>query len=180
MMFPSNSPRRVSVRQQQLGAAIAHIARHNQWPMYIIIWGWLTGGLLVFLYFPIAAFFRNPLSTQEIVLIPFTALILFCFVLAARIGMWRVFGVEDIVVENGRFSWTRTALFWRRKLELPATEITAMRPSTPWHDLSNRVEFIAHGRLYRIGDMLRRDEAYELADALTRAVKPPNEKETPL
>jgi hypothetical protein len=41
---------------------------------------------------------------------------------------------------------------------------------TPWHALSNRVEFLALGRRRAIGDMLSRDEATELAHELRRAV----------
>lgn len=173
MLFPSSSPKRVLVRQARLGAAAAHIARHNGWLMYIFMLAAFTAGFLWFAYIFISPFFRTPLSSRELALLLPIGFILLWYFLAVRIGMWRAFGVEDVAVENGVFSWTRTALFWKRKLELPATEIVAIRTSTPWHDLSNRVEFLANGKLYRIGDMLRRDETYVLADVLRRACRLP-------
>jgi len=167
-VFPSNGPRRVSVCHEQRGAVVVQIARHNDSLMYIFMLAAFTAGFLIFAWVLISPFFRNPLSSEELVLLAPIGFILLWYFLAVRIGMWRGFGVEHIVIENGAFSWMRTALFWKRMLELPVTEIAAVETVTPWHDLSNHVEFLARGRRYKIGDMLRRDEAHELADLLRR------------
>lgn len=168
-MFPSNGPKRVSVLREQQGAVVMQIARHNDWLMYVFMWAAFTAAFLIFEYVLITPFFRKPLSSQDLVLLAPIGFVLLWYFLAIRLGMWRGFGVERIVIENGMFSWTRTALFWKRKLELPIAEIAAVETVTPWHDLSNRVEFVTRGKLYRIGDMLRRDETYVLADELRRA-----------
>ncbi len=139
--------------------------------MYVFMFTAFTAAFLFFAYIFIAPFFRNPLSSKELVLVVPMGFILLWYFIAVRVGTWRGFGVEQIVIENGMFSWTRMALFWERKLELPAAEIAAVRTVTPWHDLSNHVEFMARGRIYRVGDMLRRDETYEVADVLRRAAR---------
>jgi hypothetical protein len=73
-------------------------------------------------------------------------------------------------VGGGTLRWTRTALCWMREFEIPTMEIKEVRALTPWHALSNRVEFTAHKRRYVIGDMLLRDETTELAEQLRHAV----------
>jgi len=173
-VFPSNGPRHVSVTQDQPGAVVVQIARHNEWLMYVFMWAAFSAAFLTFEYVLIAPFFRKPLSSQDLVLLAPIAFVLLWYLLAVRIGMWRGFGIEQIVIENGVFSWTRSALFWNRKVEMPVAEIAEVRTVTPWHDLSNHVEFMAQGRIYRVGDMLRRDETYELADILRRAVDLPS------
>jgi hypothetical protein len=87
-----------------------------------------------------------------------------------RIAVWRAFGVEQITVEGGVLSWTRTALWWVRKVEIPTTDITEVKAITPWHALSNRVECTAHKRRWMIGDMLLKDETTALAEQLRHAV----------
>lgn len=168
-MFPSNGPRRVSVSREQHGEVVVQIARHNEWLMHIFILAAFTAGFLFFMWIFISPFFRNTLSSQELVLLAPIGFIFLWYYIAVRIGMWRGFGVEQIIIGNRMFSWTRTALFWKRNLELPLVEIAAVETVTPWHDLSNHVEFMAQGRRYKIGDMLRRDETSELADVLRRA-----------
>ena len=170
-MFPSNGPKRVFVCCEQKSLAVVQIARQNDWLMYVFMLAVFTAVFLTFEYIFISPFFRKPLSSQDIVPFAPIAFTLLWYFIAVRVGMWRGFGVEKIVIENGIFSWARIALFWARKLELPVAEIAAMETVTPWHDLSNHVEFIARGRLYRIGDMLRRDETYVLADVLRRACR---------
>ena len=171
MLFPSNGPRRISVSREQHGAVVVQIARHNEWLMYVFMWAAFTAGFLFFVWIFISPFFRNPLSSQELVLLAPIGFIFLWYYIAVRVGMWRGFGVEQIIIGNRMFSSTRTALFWKRNLELPLAEIVAVETVTPWHDLSNHVEFMARGRRYKIGDMLRRDETYELADVLRRVTQ---------
>ena len=175
-MLPLNDPRRrVSVQQGDRDTLVVEIARHKNWLMSIFGLAWFTAFFSVFEFEFIAPFFREPLSSQNLVLFPVIAFIALVYFLGARVAMWRAFGVEQILIENGVFSWTRKALFWRRKLELRVVEITAIRTATPWHNLSNRVELTAQNRHFRIGDMLRRDETYELAWCLRRAIRLPEE-----
>jgi hypothetical protein len=170
-VFPSNGPRRVIIAHDQRGSAVVLITRHNDRLMYVFMLAFFTAGFLVFAYVFISPLFRNPLSSKELVLLLPTGFILLWYFLALRIAGWRAFGVEQIVVENGVFMWRRTALFWKRVVLLPAVEISDIRTLTPWHDLSNHVEFRAKGRRNRIGDMLRRDETHELADLLRRVIQ---------
>jgi len=130
---------------------------------------WFTVGITVFEFMIVAPLFRRPASVLDLLALPFIAFGLLAYFIGIRVGIWRAFGVEQIVIEKGLFSWTRTALFRRRKVELPVAEITVVITATPWHGLSNRVEFMAGKRIFRIGDMLRRDETYELAWLLRRA-----------
>lgn len=169
-MFPSNGLKRVSVKSGH-GVSVVHIARHNQWLMYLFMLAAFTAAFLFFAFLVISSFFRNPLSSGELVLLFPIGFVLLWYSLAVRIGLWRAFGVEQVVIENGMFLWTRTALFWKRELDLPVAEITGLKTVTPWHDLSNHVEFIARSRRYRIGDMLRRDETYILAEDIRRATE---------
>jgi len=158
--------------REKRGILFAQISRHNDWLMYIFMLAGSTAGFLWFAYIFVSPFFRKPLSSQDLVLLPCIAFTLLWYLLAVRIGMWRAFGIEQITIENGVFIWKRTALFWKRKLELPSGEIAAVETITPWHDLSNHVGIAARGKRYKVGDMLRRDETYELADLLMRATQP--------
>jgi hypothetical protein len=160
------------VRREQNGAVVVQIARKSDWLMYIFMLAAFTAAFSFFASVFVSPFFRKPLSSRDLILLPFIGFILLWYFIAVRVGMWRSFGVEEILIENGMFSWTRAALFWKRKLELPVAEIEAIETVTPWHDLSNHVEFVTRGRRSRIGDMLRRDETYEVADVLRRATRP--------
>ena len=91
--------------------------------------------------------------------------------LALRIAGWRAFGVEQIEIENGVFSWTRTALFWVRKLEVPVAEIHQVKGITSWHALNNHVDLILGTRCAKIGDQLLTKETDELAWHLQRAIQ---------
>lgn len=66
--------------------------------------------------------------------------------------------------------WTRTALLWKSRLEIPTKDITGVKAVTPWHGLSNRVEFTVLGKQRAIGDMLQRDETTEVAHVLKMAI----------
>lgn len=131
-----------------------------------------TAGFLFFMYIFTRPFFLDTATMKDLVYIsPFFAFILLWYVVGVRIALWRAFGVEQITMERGVLSWVRTALFWMRRLEIPTAEITSVKAITPWHALSNRVEFTASGHRRCIGDMLMRDEATELAHELTRAIE---------
>jgi hypothetical protein len=108
---------------------------------------------------------------DSLYVLPFLAFILLWYIIGLRLTVWGAFGVEQIVVEGGLFRWTRTALNWTRKLEIPAKDVTDVRAITPWHGLSNHVEFRAHGRSRGVGDMLMRDEATELAQKLSHTIR---------
>jgi|HubBroStandDraft_1064217.scaffolds.fasta_scaffold49829_2 hypothetical protein len=167
--FGSNFRRRVSVSHKH-GALVVSIARQNDRTTYILMLLAFTAGFMFFCYVFISPFFRLPFSRDMLYLLPFLAFIVLWYVIGLRIGVWRAFGVEEIVVGGGTLCWTRTALYWIRKLEIQTMNITEVRALTPWHALSNRVEFTAHKQRYVIGDMLLRDETTELAEHLRHAV----------
>jgi hypothetical protein len=68
----------------------------------------------------------------------------------------------------------RTAGWWKRNLEFDLSEVSTVEAKTPWHGLSNRVEFSYRGRRYVVGDMLLHGEALEIAEELSRATRLPN------
>lgn len=103
-------------------------------------------------------------------MLPFLAFVLLWYCVGLRVAGWRAFGAEEIVVDRDTLYWSRAALFWKRRLEIPTKDITHVRAVTPWHRLSNRVEFTALGKQRSIGDMLLRDETAEVANALKRAI----------
>jgi hypothetical protein len=113
--------------------------------------------------------FRQPGSSLPCLLtllIPFLGFPLFM----AYASIWALFGVEEVIVQDGTLRWTKTALLWKRRFETITADISSVEAITPWHSLSNRVEFTAHGRRYTIGAKLLRDEAIELASALKHAL----------
>jgi hypothetical protein len=164
-----NFRRRVSVSHKH-GGLVVRIERHNDRTTYILILLAFTAGFVFFCGLFIAPFFRHPFSRDLLYLLPFWTFILAWYVIGLRIGIWRAFGVEQIVVEGGSLSWTRIALYWVRKVELSTADITEVKAITPWHALSNHVEFIGHKRRYSIGDMLLQDETAELAEQLRRVI----------
>ena len=115
--------------------------------------------------------FVTPLSRGSLYVVLCLAFIILWYVFGVRLALWRSFGVEELVVEKGVMRWTRRALFWVRHVEVLTKDITDVRAVTPWHALSNRVEFRALGKQRTIGDMLLRDEAIELSEKLRQAVQ---------
>lgn len=142
---------------------VVEIGRHNDWFMYLMMLVTFTAAFLFMSYIFVSPLFRRPIEANALSLLPVIAFLVMWYVIALRVTVWRAFGVEQIVLENGLLRWTRTALFWKRNLKIPSKDITAVRPATPWHGLSNGVKFVALGRLEKIGDMLSRDETWELA-----------------
>jgi hypothetical protein len=170
MLSPNkNFRRRVSVSHKH-GGLVVRIERHNDRTTYILILLAFTVGFVFFCGLFVSPFFRHPFSRDLLYILPFFAFILAWYVIGVRIGIWRAFGVEQIVIEGGSLSWTRTALYWVRNVELSTTDITEIKAITPWHALSNHVEFIVRKRRYRIGDMLLQDETTELAAQLRHVI----------
>ena len=167
--FGSNFRRRVSVSHKH-GGLVVRIAHHNDRATYILLLLAFTAGFVFFSYVFVSPLFRRPLTSDALYVLPFLAFIVLWYTIGLRIGIWRAFGVEQITVEGGVLYWTRTALCWVRKVEVPTTDITEVKAITPWHALSNRVELTANKQRRVIGDMLLRDESTELAEQLRHAV----------
>jgi hypothetical protein len=146
------------------------IERHNDRALYLAMLTAFTAAFVFFMYIFVRPFFHGA-GVKDLVLVsPFIAFVLLWYVLGLRFAVWRAFGVEEIIIESGRLRWIRTALLWSRELDIPATDITEIKAVTPWHALSNRVEFTARGWHHTIGDMLLRDEANELAHELRHRI----------
>ena len=152
------------------GSLVVHIASHNQRLLYIVMLLGFTAAFLYFFYLFASPFVRRPFLANWFYMLPFLAFVLLWYFVVLRVAGWRAFGVEEIVINGDTLCWTRTALFWKRRLEIPMREITHVKAVTPWHRLSNHVEFTALGRQRSIGDMLLCDETTELAHALKKSV----------
>jgi len=161
--------RRVFIKYEH-GTLAVRIERNSDRPLYITILLAFTAAFVFFMTTFIRPFFRDASIKDFLYVSPFLAFLLVWYVIGLRVTVWRAFGVEEVLVKGGFLQWTRTALFWTRKLEVPAKNVADVKAITPWHTLSNRVEFSALGRRRAIGDMLLRDEATELAHELRRAV----------
>jgi len=165
-----NFRRRLFINHKH-GALAVRIDPTNDRTLYIGMLVVFTAGFLVFMYIFIHPFFRGASAKNFLYVLPFLGFILMWYAIGLRITLWRAFGVELIVVEDGLLHWTRTALFWTRKFDIPAREITDVTAITPWHGLSNHVQVTAQGRSRSIGDMLLSDEASELAHKIDHAIK---------
>jgi hypothetical protein len=164
--------RRVSISHAH-GTVHARIAPQNKksgpWSvlLFMVVFGFAAG----FTFLP--GCFHRPTS-------PSLACVLIFLVPLVSVGLilffgsiWALFGVEEVIVQDGTLRWTKTALFWKRRFETITADISSVKAITPWHSLSNRVEFTAQGRRYRIGAKLLRDEAIELAAALNHGLHLP-------
>ena len=167
--FQGKLRRRVLINHKH-GALTVRIERHNDRALYIAMLTAFTAAFAFCMYIFVRPFFHGAGVKDLVLFSPFIAFILVWYLVGLRIAVWRAFGVEEITIEGGRLRWTRTALFWSRKLDIPATDVTEIKAVTPWHALSNRVEFTARGRHRSIGDMLLRDEANELARELNHRI----------
>lgn len=168
-MLSVNDSRRLSISHRRHALAVS-IARNSNWTTYVfmlilftVVFGW-------FFTLFVRGLFRTSSSTNILYVVPFLAFIILWYAVGLRIALWRSFGEEELVVENHGLHWTRKALFWVRSVEIPVTEIKDVRAITPWHSLSNHVEFTVRGRRHKVGDMLGRDEAVELSDELQKVV----------
>lgn len=160
--------RRVSISHQG-SAVFIHIKRHNQWKSNLFLLLCFTAGFVFFLSIFLKGLFRIHSATESLYLLPFFLFIFVWYGLALRTGLWRGFGVEELVMENGHLHWKRTAWKWHRSLDASLSDISDVKARTPWHALSNRVEFVCTGRRYAVGDMLLQDEANEIAQELQKA-----------
>lgn len=160
--------RRVSISHRG-GALVVHIKRHNRWKSAIWLLFWFTMAFLFFCSVFLKGLFRVHSAAAGLSVLLFLAFIFVWYAMAVRIGLWRAFGVENLVVENGRLHWERTAWKWHRQFETNVSDISDVEAKTPWHALANRVEFTCSGQRHAIGDMLLQDEANEIADELARA-----------
>jgi uncharacterized membrane protein len=165
----NNFRRRVSIRHKH-GALLIRIERHNDRATYIILLAAFSAGFVFFCSVLIPPFFRFGFSKEVLILLPFVGFLVLWYLLGLRLGVWRAFGVEEMSVSGGALHWSRTALFWKRDFETATADVTEVRAVTPWHSLSNRVEFTSLGQRHALGDMLLRDEANELAHELRRAL----------
>lgn len=159
--------RRVSISHRD-GNLVISIQRNNYWLLYIMLLLFFTGVFLVFFATFLRGLLRIRSAIEILYVLPFFAFILLWYTMAVRIGLWRAFGVEEIVIEHGHFQWCRAAGKWRRRFEASLEEISHVEAKTPWHSLSNRVEFTCKGHRYTVGDMLLQDEAKEIADEVKR------------
>ena len=166
--FGNALERRLSISHQD-GSLVISIQRNNQWALYILLLAFFTGIFVTFCLVFFKAFFRIHSAVGALYLLPFVLFIMVWYAMAIRLGLWRAFGVEEIVIKHGKLQWKRTAGWWRRNFEASVSEISTVEARTPWHALSNRVEFSCKGRRYTIGDMLQRDEANEIAIELELA-----------
>jgi uncharacterized membrane protein len=161
--------RRVSIRHQH-GALLIRIKRHNDRTTQIILVVGFTAGFAYFCSVLMPPFFRFGFSKEVLILLPFVGFLILWYLIGLRFSVWRAFGTEEISVNGGILHWTRTALCWKRDFETATADVTEVRAVTPWHSLSNRVEFTSRGRQHAVGDMLLRDEANELAHELRQAL----------
>jgi hypothetical protein len=130
---------------------------------------WFTAAFLFFCSVFLKGFLRIHSAHDSLYVLPFVAFIFLWYAVALRIGLWRAFGVEELVVQNERLYWERTAWKWRRRFETNLSDVSDVEAKTPWHALANRVVFTCRGRRHTVGDMLLQDEANEVADELARA-----------
>ena len=165
--FESRFRRRVHINHKH-GALVVTIERNNDRSTYVVMLIAFTIAFLFFCFWFIPPIFRDP--SGVVYVLPILAFIALWYLVGLRLTIWRLFGIEQVLVEGGVLLWTRTALWWVRTFETPTADVSEVRTITPWHSLSNCVEFTARGNRQRIGDMLLRDETLELADHLAEAV----------
>jgi hypothetical protein len=160
--------RRVTIRHNHSGLYV-DIAPRNDRKGLILPALFATAWFAFFVSIFIRVLLRGPWPDAFFYILVFGGLCgVACF--AILLGLFWAFGGEEIVVENGKMRWTHQVLCWASKTELFAYDISEVEAITPWHGFENRVEFVAKGRLYKIGSKLLRDETTELAWILKRAI----------
>lgn len=161
--------RRVSI-SHQVHVLVIHLERRNDWKSNLFLLCCFTAAFFVLCSIFLRGLLRVNSAVEVLYLLPFLAFIAIWYLLALRIGLWRAFGVEDLKVDSGKLQWDRTAWLWRRRLDVPIGDISDVQAKTPWHALSNRVEFTCNARRYMVGDRLLQNEATEIAHELRQAV----------
>ncbi len=135
----------------------------------------ITGLLISTLFFALMAWgFSDPFrhvgwSRELLYLLPLPILLVLPYLIVLRIVIWKAFGQEEILVENGVFRWTCTSLWLSDEFKTPTSNISAVSAVTRWFG-DNHVDFTTQDRTYRMGDKILRDEAVQLAHALKRAI----------
>jgi hypothetical protein len=109
------------------------------------------------------------LVRELLYLLPLSILLILAYLIVLRIVIWKAFGQEEILVENGVFRWTCTSLWLKDELKIATSDISAVSAVTRWLG-DNRVEFTTKGHTYRVGEKILRAEAIQLAHALKRAI----------
>lgn len=159
--------RRISISHEH-GRLLVRIARRNDSANYL--WSLLVGTAIIV---PACSTIIGGILRHQagiLFLSVFVVLFAVVYLVAFLVPLWRAFSEEEILVANGAMRWTHKALWWKHDSEIPAQEISEIAAITPWHGLSNHVEFTANGRRFKIGRRLLRDEANEIAHDLRRAV----------
>jgi hypothetical protein len=167
--FQRNRRRRVFINHKH-GALTVRIERHNDRTLYIFMLTAITTAFVFFMYMFVHPFFHGAGVKDLLLFSPFIAFILAWYLIGLRVAVWRAFGVEQVMVKGGFLHWTRRALFWKRNVEISATDVTEVRAITSWHALSTRVEFTAHKHRRVIATSLLHDETKELTKQLRRAI----------
>jgi hypothetical protein len=162
--------RRVFFDREQ-STLIVRIEPHSDRLLYVPMLIVFTGFFIFICMICVRALVREFSAETALALSPVMAFISVWYIMGLRLTVWRAFGTEQIVIDGGVFHWDRTALCWKRNLELPTAEITDVKAIMPWHGLSNCVEFRTRSKKWLVGDMLLRDEAVELAKRLRETVR---------
>jgi hypothetical protein len=163
--------RRVSINREH-GELRVRIARRNDSGQFVFGLFVSTAIFVGFCYFIVKTFLRNHYSTDPVVVLLFTGMLLVGFVgysACAAWCFWEAFGKEEILLERGVLRLTRTALWWVRTSRIAAGDISEIAAITPWHG-RNCLEFTAKGRRHKVGEMILRDEAMQVAHELRRAL----------
>jgi len=158
----------VSFRRRS-GSLLITVARQNDRSLHICLLLAFTAAFIFICSIFARTFLRIGASADILYLLPFFGVVVVWYAIVLLIGIWKVFGVEEISVLNGILLWRRKALWWSRNLEIPVSAITEVKAIAPWHSLSNRVEFTSRGQRHTIGRMLLREEVLEIAQELRRA-----------
>lgn len=82
-----------------------------------------------------------------------------------------VFGVQELTVGNGRLTWIRKALWWKRRVDANLNDVTKVVAMKSWVGYVH-VELTVRRRTYKIGDWLLPEEADKIVHELNRALYP--------
>lgn len=80
------------------------------------------------------------------------------------------FGVQELTVGNGRLTWIRKALWWKRGVDADLKDVTKAVAMKSWVGYAH-VELTVRRRTYKIGDWLLPEEADKIAHELNRALQ---------
>lgn len=155
------------------GALKVRIKRHHDRILYIIFSLALTVIFVSICDVFLTPFFSQPWQSSLLWAIPVLMFWCLWYYIGLRITLWRAFGVEEIAIDGKAMRWTRTALWWKRRVDIPVGDVTQIKAVTPWHTLRNRIEFSAQGKKHSLGEWLFEDEIMKLLQALQKALRLP-------